>query len=210
LFFSKIIIFIKTQYYRYVNKIEENKMHKKTIIMIFLAALLTFTVVPVLAIKPAGPAAKNGLEKGPNDHLYLFEKNSSTWEIVENPKWAKMNINNKHDKFVFNAHGVTPEENYTLICYLDPWPGEGSIWLGNATATEEGNVHITGTINVDDLHAAALEKFESDPDPILEEGSKIWLVPTDDFEETEQKMVDWNPEEILFEFDLLRTEPTES
>jgi hypothetical protein len=86
----------------------------------------------------------------------------------------------------------------------------GSIWLGNGTATEEGNVHIKRVINVDDLHAAALEKNETDPDPILEEDSKIWLVPTDDLDETEQKMVDWNPGEILFEFDLLRTDPAES
>ena len=100
-------------------------MHKKTIILLTLITTMLLTAVPVLAIKPAGPSSSNGLTKGKNDHLYLYEKDQETWEIAEDPAWAKMNINTKQGKFVCNAHGLIPEEEYALICYQDPWPGDG-------------------------------------------------------------------------------------
>ena len=42
---------------------------------------------------------------------------------------------------------------------------------------------------------------------MLQERSKIWLVPADDFDEDNEVMVEWNPDEILFEFDLLNQQP---
>lgn len=163
--------------------------------------LLTLPALQVLAVNPNGPAPTNGLSKGKNDHLYLFEKDGEPeWNIVEDGAWAKMNINLKQNKFVFNAHGLTPEQDYELICYMDPWPGEGSILLGTGTADEEGNVHIKDLIDYDELH-------DVDDETYL--GSKIWLVPAEDFDEAQQKMVTWNADQILFEFDLLNQPPTE-
>ena len=173
---------------------------------------MTLPTIQVLAISKNSEAPTNGLKKSGNDHLYLFQKESVDWEIVEDPKWAKMNINNKKNTFVFNAHGLTPDADFELICYLDPWPGEGSIILGTGTSDAEGNIHIKKEIDVVSLHAEALAKFENYPaETVLEEGSKIWLVPAADFDETEtqQKMVAWNPDQILFEFDLLNQPPTE-
>ena len=42
---------------------------------------------------------------------------------------------------------------------------------------------------------------------MLQERSKIWLVPADDFDEDNEVMVEWNPDEILLEFDLLNQQP---
>ena len=174
-------------------------MHKKTILLVSLLAL-TLLSIPALAAKTANkPAATNGLNKGANDHLYLFEKDEGSWEIIEDGAWAKMNINLKQWKFVFNGHGVDPGD-YKLICYVDPWPGEGSKVLGNGTADENGNIHIKGPINYTELHDINPEDYN---------GSKIWLVPAADFDETQQKMVAWNATQILFEFDLLNTRPVE-
>jgi len=166
-----------------------------------MMTLIALPTIQVFAINPQNPAPTNGLSKAKNDHLYLFEKDEATWQIVENPAWAKMNINNKQQKFVFNAHGVTPEQDYELICYVDPWPGTGSILLGTGTADQEGNVHIKAPINYDELHALI---------PETQEGSKIWLVPAQDFDEVEKTMINWSPDRILFEFDLLHTAPVET
>jgi hypothetical protein len=191
-------------------------MHKKTIVIMALVAVMLVSIIPVFAAKPAtkpakaaskalkanqatktvSPAAKNGLEKGKTDQLYLYEKDPETWDIVEDGAWGKMNINK--GKFVFNGHKLENDTEYVLICYQDDWPGTGSMWLGNATSNGNGNVHINGTINYDVLPSSV---YTIDDEQV--EGSKIWLVLADDFDETSTEMIGWNPSEYLFEFDLL-------
>lgn len=172
-------------------------MHKKSMIMIAMVAVMLVSILPVFAAKPTSPAASNGLNKGKNDHLYLYEKDPDTWEIVEeDAAWAKMNINIKNNKFVCNAHGLNPDAEYLLICYNDPWPGTGSLILGSDIADEAGNVHIKGIIDYEDLP------------PEGGGGSKIWLVLALDFtpEESDSdtgEMTLWTPTEYLFEFDLI-------
>lgn len=178
-------------------------MHRKSMVIPVIIAVTLVTIVPVFAVKPAGPSSSNGLNKGKNDHLYLYEKDPETWEIIEDPAWAKMNINVKKNKFVYNAHGLTADTDYELICYQDPWPGTGSLLLGSGTSDEEGNVHIKGTIDYTDLPAFT---YEIDGEDVT--GSKIWLVLAEDFEldvgsDETGKMVGWTPTEYLFEFDLL-------
>jgi len=177
-------------------------MHRKSIIILAMIAVTLVTIVPVFAVKPAGPSSSNGLDKGKNDHLYLYEKDPITWDIVEDPVWAKMNINVKKNKFVCNAHGLTPDEDYLLISYQDPWPGTGSLLLGSGTADEEGNVHIKGTIYYDELPFWEYTIVEGEEQYNVV-GSKIWLILAADFNEATAEMDGWNPSEYLFEFDLL-------
>jgi hypothetical protein len=181
-------------------------MHKKTIIILAIVTLTLITIVPVLAVKPAGPSSTNGLEKGKNDHLYLYEKDPETWEIIEDSAWAKMNINTKKGKFVCNAHGLTPDTEYALICYQDPWPGEGSLLLGTAFADDEGNVHIKGEIDYDTLPSYQYTIGEGE-DTYEVIGSKIWLVLADDYDS--DQMAAWTPTDYLFEFDLINQQPPE-
>ena len=174
-------------------------MHKKPIVMIALVAVMLVSIVPVFAAKPTtSPAASNGIEKGKNDHLYLYAKDPDTWEIVEDAAWGKMNINVNKGKFVFNAHKLEPNTDYVLICYQDPWPGTGSQWLGNCISDENGNVHIQGSIYYETLPSYV---YEIDGEQV--EGSKIWLVLADDYDQGSTEMSAWNPSEYLFEFDLL-------
>lgn len=185
-------------------------MHKKTIIILAIVTLTLLTIVPVLALKPAGPSSTNGLEKGKNDHLYIYEKDPETWEIIEDdPAWAKMNINIKKGMFVCNAHGLTPDTEYALICYQDPWPGEDSLLLGTAFADEEGNVHIKGEIDYYNLPSSNYDTDGDEADDV--NGSKIWLVLADDYdsESESNQMVAWTPTEYLFEFDLINQQPVE-
>ncbi|TET28181.1 MAG: hypothetical protein E3J73_01250 [Candidatus Bathyarchaeum sp.] len=173
-------------------------MHKKSMIIIAMVAVMLVSIVPVFAAKPTSPAASNGLDKGKNDHLYLYEKDSDTWEIVEDAAWGKLNINVKKGQFVLNAHKLEPETDYVLICYQDSWPGTGSLLLGNGTSNEEGNVHIKGSVDYE-----TLPSYVYDIDGTQVEGSKIWLVLAADFDKEAPEMDAWNPSEYLFEFDLL-------
>jgi hypothetical protein len=198
-------------------------MHKKSIIIMALVAVMLVSIIPVFAAKPTTkaakaaskavksnqaanhasqvakpvtPAAKNGLEKGKTDQLYLYEKDPGTWEIVEDGAWGKMNINK--GKFVFNGHKLENETEYALICYQDDWPGTGSLLLGNATSNGNGNVHINGLIDYETLPSYV---YEIEGEQVR--GSKIWLVLAADFDNSTTSMTAWNPSEYLFEFDLL-------
>ena len=163
------------------------------------------------------PAADNGLNKGksPVEHLYLYEKDPETWEIVEDGAWAKVTILTHKDKFIFNGHNLpVPEEgqpytDYSLINYAqvtvwedgdgnlipedematNPWD-ESDYFIGSGTVNEEGNVHIKGEWS----------------DAIQ---GKVWLVLSDDYNGLDN-LDNWNPDQYLFEYDLLRPYITEA
>jgi len=142
-----------------------------------------------LSRKPGGPAGSSNIA-----HLYLYEKDSVTWEIVEGGAWGKMKYNQSGSTFdfVFNGHDLDAGVDYTLIYYPDPWPGTGLICLGSGTVNEEGDVHIAESVNTGDLPACG--------DPNI--GAKIWLVLSDDVD-CDNKMTGWNPTEYLFEYDFI-------
>lgn len=167
---------------------------------IVLGLVVALTVASLLAA-PAMAAGKNGPAGKSNiGHLYLYEKDPSTWEIVEDGAWGKMkyNLSGETFDFVFNGHGLEVGANCTLIYYPDPWPGTGLICLGSGTVNEESDVHIMGSVDTGDL------PIDTDENA----GAKIWLVLTDDVDCGNQ-MVGWNPTEYLFEYDLITFEDTD-
>jgi hypothetical protein len=175
----------------------------KTISVILLLAV-SLTVPLVIAGKPSSPGKHGRASKSHIAHLYLYEKDPTTWDIVEEGAWGKMkyNIEGSEFCFVFNGHGLEPGYEYTLIYYSDPWPGEGSICLGNGTVNEEGNVHIMGCVNTGDLPA--------EDDANYPKGAKMWLVLSDDIDCEAHKMVGWTPTEYLFEYQLIEFDDTDA
>ena len=163
---------------------------KKYLILVLIVLLIGTLTVGVLAGK-TGQAGKSNTA-----HLYLYEKDAVTWDIVEDGAWGKMKYNMSGDEFdfVFNGHGLEPGADYTLIYYPDPWPGTGLICLGSGIVNEEGNIHIAESIELDtDL---PIEDDEND-------GAKIWLVLSDDVDCENAEMIGWTPTEYLFEYDLI-------
>lgn len=161
---------------------------KKILVAIGLVVLLVgVLVVPTLAAGPNGKAGKSYV-----GHLYLFEKDPSTWDVVEGGAWGKLKYNFDSSSFdyVFNGHDLVPDTQYTLIRYIDPW-GEGVVVLGTGTANEEGNIHLAGGVGT--LGNANTYDYGT--------GYKIWLVPTSDV--SGSTMIGWNPTEYLFEADLI-------
>lgn len=162
-------------------------MRKLLFWSIVLSLLIT---LPMIAKGPSGPAGKSNV-----GHLNLLEKDPGTWEPVEDGAWGKMTYSRSGPEFefVFNGHALEPGAVYCLIYYPDPWPGNGLICLGCATANGGGNVHIAGSADTGDL-----------------DGAKIWLVLDDDVDCENQKMIGWNPTEYLFEEDLITFDDTDN
>lgn len=181
-------------------------MLKKSIV-IFTALMLMISMISgaVLAAGKTGPAGKSKV-----GHLYLYEKDPVTWEIVDGGAWGKMKykLSASTFKFVFNGHKLEAGLDYTLIYYPDPWPGEGLICLGSGTADDDGNVHIKGSTNTGDL-PAAYDANHPDNDPEYA-GAKIWLVLSGDVDCTNQKMNGWQPSEYLFEYDTIWFDDTDA
>jgi len=172
-------------------------MKKLLVILPLTVILLLGTAGTAFADEGEGIGARCGQAGKSNiGHLYLYEKDPTSWEIVEEPSWGKMKYNLSGDelKFVFNGHELEGEvgQSYSLIYYPDPWPGEGLIILGEGTVNEEGNVHIMGSIDTGDLPIPGDEN----------DGAKIWLVLSEDLPEGTTPW-DWAPESYLFEYDLL-------
>ena len=174
----------------------------KKLFFLAVVTILLGSLIAGSAVMASPPARDNGQAGRSNvAHLYLYEKNPDTWEIVEGGAWGKMtyNLSGPEFAFVFNGHGLNSGDDYTLIYYPDPWPGKGLICLGSTTATGDGDVHIMGSVDTGGLPAAYDEN----------DGAKIWLVLSDDVDCDAQNIVGWNPTEYLFEYDLITFDDTD-
>lgn len=159
---------------------------KKILIAIGIVAILVcLLAVPVVADRN-GPAGNSSV-----GHLYLYEKNPSTWQIVEGGAWGKMTYRLSGESFscVFNGHGLELDVNYSLIKYTDPWPGTPVVVIASGIANDEGNIHLSGS--------ADLGAYGSGFD-----GYKVWLIVSSHL--TGDTMSSWHPTRYLFEHDLIR------
>jgi hypothetical protein len=112
---------------------------------------------------------------------------------------------NPKPMFVFTAGNMTPDTEYALISYAEPWGSTNNV-LGIAVSNETGNVSIMQKYNLYDTLVC-----NSYPTPTSDEysgtGSKVWLVPTADLLIDEEAgtavFTAWNPSEYLFETDLI-------
>lgn len=172
-------------------------MRKLLMVAIVVAVIVSLVAAPALAAGKSGQAGKSNI-----GHLYLYEKNPADWSIVDGGAWGKMkyNLSGPTFDFVFNGHGLVPGWEYTLIYYPDPWPGNGLICLGSATANGGGNVHIKGSVNTGDLPAS----YDANA------GAKIWLVLSSDVDCGGKVFSAWNPTEYLFENNLITFDDTDA
>jgi len=180
---------------------------KKVIFAILTVVLVLALPTAVLAAKPdqglkglKGQAGRSNVA-----FVELWEKDPSTWEIVEDGAWGKLkyNLEGPTFDFVFNGHGLEVGANYTLIYYADPWPGNNpGALIANGTANDEGNIHLAGSLDLGmDLPDSGDGNY---PD-----GAKVWLVLSDDYDGATCQMTGWNPTEYLFEYDLISYNDTD-
>ncbi len=170
---------------------------KKIILSLLMISVLMVSIGFVFAKQAKTEISFDGLKnEGQANQLYLYEKDSSDWSIIDGGAWGKMTYTDA--KFVFNGHGLVAGTDYTLISYKEPWNGCGSAILGNAEANNDGNVHIMGAMSEVVINDYPYE-FGGDYEGVS--GAKIWLVPTADM--AEDCFNAWNPNEYLFENNLI-------
>jgi len=97
-----------------------------------------------------------------------------------------------YDTFDYHltVQGLQPTTSYSLIYYKDPWPGVGSIRIGQFTTDSNGDADVSDDPDIHtDLYSA-----------------KIWVILSDDWDEMNHQMTDWHPEKYLFEMNLINYE----
>lgn len=99
-------------------------------------------------------------------------------------------------RFAFQASGLTPGDAYTLIQYIDPWPGNPATPIAVTTVDAGGNVTIPWS------------SYELDRDLNTTNG-KVWLVPSAFVDPAAQMLVMWDVTAILFELDFVIYDDTD-
>jgi len=170
---------------------------KKKFALLTLAGLVVCLLTASLALAARVP---NGIAgRSDTAHLYLFQKDPSTWQIIPNGAWGKMTyrIISPSFRFVFNGHKLQPGVSYTLIYYPDPWPGNNLICLGSGIADMYGDVHIASAVQTGNLPQPTDANYPT--------GAKIWLVLSTDVDcvGPPPHMIGWNPTQYLFEYNLI-------
>jgi len=100
----------------------------------------------------------------------------------------------QESKFVFNAHGLPPETDFTLI--EDPWiPPQKQI--GTGRSDKNGNIHIKGGATSLTYTPKFIGNFNG------QIGAYVWLVPTGELVDGAMPWWDWNPIHYVFAQELI-------
>lgn len=99
--------------------------------------------------------------------------------------------------YTFEAYGLTPSTNYSLIYYADPWPGSNGVLIATFTTDAYGDIAPTSgsvELNMD---------IPNPSDANYPDHAKIWLVPSSDYSTTTPgtsgSMGAWHPDNYLFD-----------
>ena len=147
----------------------------------------------------AAPGGKDSPANNNPQNLYLYPKvyaDAPEWTTLwEHQAWGKYNfkLDGQIISGVFNGHGLTPDTDYTLISYNDPWGSTPQFAvIGSSMSDKNGNVHIAGSVDLGNDVASPIYDWNGPGD-----GYKIWLVLTADITGTQFNT--WNPGAYLFE-----------
>ena len=136
-----------------------------------------------------------------SSHRLLLENKDENWKPITDTRHGVLSWAGNGPTFDFSnslyATGLTPNTGYSLIYYADPWPGNhpGAL-LGEGTSNADGNLTIKGNVNLG-------HDLPHPTDANVSDGAKIWLVLSYDYDPVSMSMIDWNPGEYLFEYNLI-------
>lgn len=147
--------------------------------------IFSIAVVALLMLATTGLASA--------ETLNLVEKDTNTWDHVENGASVAMTYNTEGTTFDYSLSGKVTTENtqYTLMYYIDKEPtgtpesfvnpGVVGMVLGTVTSDVDKNIATDGVISVD----TGSMPYDIDPNGDTNAnggypGAKIWLVPSAD------------------------------
>ena len=147
---------------------------------------------------------------GPNletGTLIMENKNPTTWApITDDAMNGTLTYNREGPTFnyTFNGVGLAGGGDYSLIYYADPWNSGLCELIDTGTAGEDGALTLTDTEDLGmDLPVPGDTNYPA--------GAKIWLVPSDDYNEAAHGMANWNhPDAILYEMNLISYDDTDA
>lgn len=136
---------------------------------------------------PEGQAGRSHIA-----HLNFFPRDPETGDRIEDGPWGRMMYTWKGPefRFVFNAHELEPEGEWTLTYQPEPTPSPGVVCLGNGVVNDEGDLHIKNSVELNGNLPM--------PDDESEEGALLVLVNSADVDCELGEMLSFLPEEYLF------------
>jgi len=135
---------------------------------------------------------------GKEHTLKLENKDSNTWQPINDNTFGQLVFKSPYSTFDYDltVQGLQTSTDYSLIyCAGGDWPCTGGIRIAQFTTDGSGNQTINnGSIDLQtDLHSA-----------------KIWVILSDDWDDTNQQMAGWHPTEYLFEWNLIDYEDSDN
>jgi hypothetical protein len=193
---------------------------------IFLISLVFFILIISFGLVSAVPVYTNSLNLE-NKQIGSGVCGAESWNVINDGIQATLDYNIVGTEFQYNLTSSQLPEDYVLIYYADQdprfnlWGGNPAVLLGTLTL---GGTFLSGSINIGSLPFAG--DWNSNPLPnnyclcanghdsyIHCSGAKIWLVPKDNYDETLQRLIVWDPwnsgSPYLFETDLITYTKTE-
>lgn len=163
---------------------------KKAILAVLVAlVIVAMAATPVLA-------APKGTNNANSTNVFLFPKDTTTWEYITDGAWAKVEyvLDGTEISCTLKAHDLEPGATYKLISYNDPWGSNPqSVVILSGTADKNGKL-FTETEEAQDI---------GDPSTTdLGTGYKIWLVP-DDAVDNDGSFNGWDGDAYLYEGNII-------
>ena len=150
--------------------------------------------------------------------ITLDNKDPVTWMPIEDEYLIELIYNPCCPEFDWCLEGKVPlhDTEYVLIYYSDQpdrfinWGGAPALELGIVTSDINGDINAYGTADVtsfpfeNDWNIGPDADYSQSPDYYCHaKGAKIWLIPTSDYNGTDEVMSGWNPDNYMFETDLV-------
>lgn len=161
---------------------------------------------------PNGDGITTTIYQVPQFTTLELENKDAGWQIIVDGTQGTLvfeTIKTTFD-YTFDATGLTANTDYCLIYYADPWAGNNpGAWIGTFTSDGSGVISTTGSKNLAmNLPSEPDENIYTDhsvaPDNYDHAfGAKIWLVLATDYDTSTFEMTSWNPDDYLFETDLI-------
>ncbi len=148
----------------------------------------------------------------------VLENKDADWNVIGDGVQAVVVFNNGGPTFDYslNAQGLQPETEYSLIYYADyadrlnEWGGDNpGALIGTGSSDVSGNLNLEESVDLGldlpsapDANIDVHDYCESDGYTNCH-GAKLWLVPSSDYDAELKKVINWNPNNFLFETDMI-------